>query len=47
MDYCHDNDFGLLDAKVDSEGKACHQRTACIAMNHRIFQRLFGEELES
>jgi hypothetical protein len=47
MEYCHDNDLGLLDAEVDSEGKARHQRTACIAMNYRVTQRLFGNELES
>lgn len=47
MDYCHDNHLGLLDAEVDSEGEPRHQRTACVAMNHRMPQWLFGNELES
>ncbi len=47
MDYCHDNDLGLLYSEVDSERKSRHQRTSCIAMNDRICQRLFGNELES
>jgi hypothetical protein len=47
MDYCYDNDLRLLDSEVDSEGKPGHQRTARIAMNYRICQRLFRNELES
>lgn len=46
MDYGYDDDLGLLDSKVDSEGEARQQRAACIAMNYRVRHRLFGNELE-
>jgi hypothetical protein len=47
MNYSHYNDLGLLDAEVDSEGKARHQGTASIAMYYGISQRLFGNKLKS
>jgi hypothetical protein len=46
MDYCHNDDLGLLYSEVYSERKARHQHTSCIAMNHRVCQRLFGNEME-
>ena len=47
MNYCDDNDLGLLSSEVDAKGKARHQCTACIAMNYRVCERLFGNKLES
>lgn len=47
MNYCDDNDLGLLRSEVDAEGKARHQCTARIAMNYRVCERLFGNKLES
>lgn len=47
MNDGYNNDLGLLDSEVDSEGKSRHQRTARIAMNYWVPQRLVGNELES
>ena len=47
MNYCHDDNLRLLDPEVDAKRKACHQCTACITMNYRVRERLFGHELES
>jgi hypothetical protein len=47
MNYGNDDDLGLLRSEVDGEGKARHQCTACIAMNNRVSEWLFGNKLES
>jgi hypothetical protein len=47
MDYGHNDDLRLLGAKVDPERKACHQRTACVAVYYRILQGLFRDKLKS
>ena len=47
MNYCHDNDLGVLNPKVDAKRKARHQCATRITMNYRVCERLFGNELES
>lgn len=47
MNYCDNNDLGWLRSKIDAKREAGHQCTACIAMNYRECERLFGNKLES
>jgi hypothetical protein len=46
MDDGYNNDLGLLDSEVDPERKSRHQRTARVAMNYWLPQRIVGNELE-